>query len=48
MKILSDMGLLLALGQWKKIYLGAKSVYNIPIEKLVWVWKGLDLLDVNI
>ena len=29
-------------------YIGVKSVYSISIEKPVWVWKVLDLQDVNI
>ena len=27
--------------------IGTKSVYSISIEKSVWVWKGVDLQDVN-
>ena len=27
--------------------IGAKIVYSISIEKLVWVWKGGDLQDIN-
>ena len=32
----------------EEIYLGMKFAYSISIEKLVWVWKGLDLQEVNI
>ena len=27
--------------------IGVKIVYSISIEKLVWVWKGSDLQDIN-
>ena len=32
----------------EEIFFGVKSAYSISIEKIVWVWKGLDLQDVNI
>ena len=31
----------------REFCIGTKIVYSISIEKSVWVWKGVDLQDVN-
>ena len=36
-----------SIGSMEEFCIGMKIVYNIPIEKLVWVLNGVDLQDVN-
>ena len=36
-----------SIGSTRKFGIGMKIVYSIPIEKLVRVWNGVDLQDVN-
>ena len=36
-----------SIGLIGEFYIGVKIVYSISIEKPVWVWKGIDLQDIN-